>query len=76
MWGGSILMSNSMTFFLCFHIVNVECYVPLKITGYQYCYMGWYYIMPNDAENAAAGSQDTASLRGEPVGGGAHKRIY
>lgn len=69
-------MSNSMTFFLCFHIVNVECYVPLKITGYQYCYMGWYYIMPNDAENAAAGSQDTASLRGEPVGGGAHKRIY
>lgn len=31
--------------------------------------------MPNDAENAAAGSQDPASLRGGTVGG-AHKRIY
>ena len=27
--------------------------------------------MPNDAENAAAGSQDPASLRGGTVGGGA-----
>ena len=33
--------------------------------------------MPNDAENAAAVSQDPASLRGGMVeGGGAHKRIY
>ena len=49
--------------------MTFEYYLKSLGTNIVTWLQGWYYIMPNDAENAAAVSQDPDSLHGGTVGG-------